>query len=84
MNPDLSLDLPGLLTELLSLFSSTPVYSFLENLSNSGPLGQIVTVPIIMALTALVMAIPALVVMGIVVLVRKFTKRRRTETGGQR
>ncbi len=84
MNPDLSLDLSELLPELLSLFSSTPVYSFLENLSNSGPLGQIATVPIIMVLTALAVAIPALVVMGIVVLARKFTKRRRTEMGGQR
>lgn len=75
MNPDLSLDLPGLLAEFLSLFSTTPIYSFLENLANSGPLGQIATVPIIMLLTALVVAIPALIIMGIVVLVRKFTRR---------
>ena len=72
MNPDLS---PNLLAEFLSLFSTTPIYSFLENLSNSGPLGQIATVPIIMLLTALAVAIPALVIMGVVVLVRKFTKR---------
>ena len=75
MNPDLSLDPSSLLAEFLSLFPTTPVYSFLENLSNSGPLGQIATVPIIMLLTALAVAIPALVIMGIVVLVRKFTKR---------
>lgn len=75
MTPDLSLDPSGLLTELLSLFSSTPVYSFLENLSNSGPLGQIATVPLIMLLTALVVAIPALVIIGITVLIKKLTKQ---------
>ena len=75
MNPDLSLDLPGLLAEFLSLFSATTIYTFLESLAASGPLGQIATVPIIMLLTALTASIPALVIMGIVVLVRQFHKR---------
>ncbi len=75
MNLELAIsDLPELMDQFLSFFPSTPIYSFLESLSNSGPMGQIATVPIIMLLTALVVALPALVVMGIAFLVKKFTK----------
>ena len=64
--------------EFLSLFEITPIYSFLEDLAAPGFLGQLATVPLIMLLTALTVAVPALVIVGVVVLFRKLTKKNQT------
>lgn len=63
------------MNEFLSLFEAIPIYSFLERLAASGSLGQLATVPLIMLLTALAVAIPALVIMGVVALIGKFIKK---------